>query len=77
MTQQGLEKDRQLARLIKEFFSIRDVVGIDQLNGIGFVVQASLARLTPTQRYIFDAILSIFGKDIGNNIFLMTTFADG
>ena len=50
---------------------------IDQFHGIGFVAQSSLARLTPTQKYIFDAILSIFGKDICNNIFLLTTFADG
>ena len=74
---QGLEKDKQLTELIKEFFSIKGEQGIDQLHGIGFVAQASLARLTPTQNYIFDAILSIFGNDIGSNIFLLTTFADG
>ena len=46
------------------------------MHGIGFVTIASFARLTPTQRYIFDAILSIFGKDIADNIFLLLTFAD-
>ncbi|MCI4382174.1 hypothetical protein PGIGA_G00260740 [Pangasianodon gigas] len=37
---------------------------------------ASLARLSANQRYIFDSILSIFGKDIGENIMIMVTFAD-
>ena len=47
------------------------------MHAIGFVTQASLARLTPTQKYISDSILSIFGKDNEDNIFIMTTFADG
>jgi len=42
-----------------------------------FVVQASLARLTHTQKYVFDSILSIFGKDIAENILVLVTFADG
>ena len=72
---EGLERDKKITAQIKEFFSSEN--GIDQLHAIGFVVQSSLPRLTPTQSYIFDAILSMFGKDIAENIFLMTTFADG
>lgn len=71
-----LERDDKITKQIKEFFC-NEEEGIDHLHAIGFVTQASLARLTPTQRYIFDAILSMFGKDIGSNIQLMTTFADG
>ena len=71
----GLERDKKITAQIKEFFSSEN--GIDQLHAIGFVVQSSLPRLTSTQSYIFDAILSMFGKDIAENIFLMTTFADG
>ena len=58
------------------FFEGQNRGGIDVLHGIGFVTQASLARLTPTQKYIFDAVLSIFGRDIIDNIFLVATFAD-
>lgn len=72
----GIDRDKRIAGQIKQFFSGRDRGGIDQLNGIGFVTQSSLARLTPTQKYIFDAVLSIFGNDIVDNIFLLTTFAD-
>ena len=73
----GLERDRQIVTQIKEFFSTQGDEGIDQLHGIGFVTPASQPRLTPTQRYVFDSILSVFGKDVADNIFLMLTFADG
>ena len=73
----GLMRDKQIVQQIKELFSIAGEDGIDVLHGIGFVTQASLARLTPTQQYVFDAILSIFGKDVADNIFLMITFGDG
>ena len=73
----GLERDKEIVKQIKEFFSTRGDEGIDQLHGIGFVTQAPLARLTPTQQYVFDSILSVFGKDVADNIFLMVTFADG
>ena len=74
---EGMEQDKAIVSQIKEFFSLPGEDGIDHLDGIGFVIQASLARLTPTQQYIFDSVLSTFGKDIASNIFLMVTFADG
>ena len=61
----------------KNFLCSWSKTGIDHLDGIGFVTQASLEDLTPTQQYIFDSNLFIFGKDIAKNIFLMVTFADG
>ena len=74
----GLERDKEITDQITEFFHLPPSEGgIDKLDGIGFVTQAALARLTPTQRYIFDSILATFGEDIGNNIFMMITFADG
>ena len=73
----GLTRDKEIVSQIKELFSIAGDEGIDQLHGIGFVTQAPLARLTPTQQYVFDAILSVFGKNVADNIFLMITFADG
>ena len=73
----GLTRDKEIIGQIKELFSISGAESIDKLHGIGFVTQAPLARLTPTQQYVFDAILSMFGKDVADNIFLMITFADG
>ena len=34
------------------------------------------SRLTATQRYIIDSVLSIFGKDVMPNMRLLVTFAD-
>ena len=73
---QGIERDKQITAQIKELFSRQGENGIDHIDGIGFVAQASLARLTHSQKYIFDAILSIFGRDIGENFFVMCTFVD-
>ena len=73
---QGIERDKQITAQIKELFSCQGENGIDHIDGIGFVAQASLARLTHSQKYIFDAILSIFGRDIGEIFFVMCTFVD-
>ncbi|MEZ4714023.1 MAG: GTPase [Caldilineaceae bacterium] len=73
--QSGLERDKIITEQIRDFFSMPD--GINHLDGIGFVIPSAEPRLTATQRYIFDSILSIFGKDISNNIFVLVTFADG
>ncbi|XP_069073521.1 uncharacterized protein [Pleurodeles waltl] len=71
----GIDRDRFLVEQIREFFSTPG--GVDHLDAVCFVVQSSLARLTPSQRYIFDSILSIFGKDVADNILVLVTFADG
>jgi hypothetical protein len=73
----GVQRDKQITALIKEFFELKGDKGIDQIHGIGFVTQSSLARLTATQKYVFDSVLSVFGNDIRDNIFIMATFADG
>ncbi|KAG1968290.1 uncharacterized protein LOC120489817 isoform X2 [Pimephales promelas] len=71
----GISHDQKITTQIQEFFSARG--GIDRIDAVCFVVQASLARLTHTQKYVFDSILSIFGKDIAENILVLVTFADG
>lgn len=73
----GIERDKEIADQIKELFTDCRNHVVDQLHCIAFVAQATAFRLTPTQRYIFDVTLSIFGKDIANNIMLVATFADG
>ena len=75
---EGLKRDKRIAAQIKKLFetSAKDG-GMDTIHGIGFVSKAPESRLTPTQKYIFSAILQNFGVDIGDNIFLLVTFADG
>uniref|UniRef100_A0A8C4SS79 Uncharacterized LOC114644640 n=1 Tax=Erpetoichthys calabaricus TaxID=27687 RepID=A0A8C4SS79_ERPCA len=71
----GIKHDQRITGLIRDFFS--QPGGIDHIDAICFVMQASLAHLTHTQRYIFDSILSILGKDIADKIVMLMTFADG
>ncbi|XP_016114928.1 uncharacterized protein [Sinocyclocheilus grahami] len=71
----GIAHDKLITEQIKSFLC--SPLGIDHIDAVCFVVQASLARLSANQRYIFDSILSIFGKDIAENILVLVTFADG
>ncbi len=70
----GLDRDQEITEMVRKFFE--DKNGIQELDVIGFVAQASLPRLTPTQIYIFDSVLSIFGNDVKENINFLLTFAD-
>ena len=73
----GVKRDQEITALIQEFFLLSAHHQVDHINAIGFVVQAPLARLTVNQKYIFNYILSIFGRDISPNIVICSTFADG
>jgi hypothetical protein len=73
----GIIRDKAIVDQIREFFTTPGDRGISFLDAVCFVTQAPLARLTPPQRYIFDAIMSVFGQDIASNIYVLITFADG
>ena len=66
---EGLRRDKVITNQIKEFFSLPPLNGIDHLDGIDFVTQSSLACLTPSQEYVFDSVLSIFGNDVSKTFF--------
>ncbi|KAL0201622.1 hypothetical protein M9458_004809, partial [Cirrhinus mrigala] len=71
----GIAHDKLITEQIKSFLC--SPLGIDHIDAVCFVVQASLARLSANQKYIFDSVLSIFGKDVAENILVLVTFADG
>ncbi|XP_062284269.1 uncharacterized protein LOC133990109 [Scomber scombrus] len=71
----GIERDRMITEQLRNLFS--SDLGVSEIDAICFVAQASLARLTPSQKYVFDSVLSIFGKDVAENIRVLVTFADG
>ena len=73
----GIQRDKGITKQITKFFKNKGENGIDAIDAVGFVAQSSEARLSATQRYIFDSILSLFGKDIKENIFMLLPFADG
>ncbi|XP_056453803.1 uncharacterized protein LOC130388360 [Gadus chalcogrammus] len=71
----GIERDRAITEQIRTLFTSEK--GVREMDAICFVIQASQARLTPTQKYVIDSVLSIFGKDVAENICILVTFADG
>ncbi|CAG0890837.1 unnamed protein product [Darwinula stevensoni] len=64
----GLVGDKSIMSQLQKFFSERQPKGLDHVDGIGLVLQASAGRLTPTEKYIFDSVLSTFGKDREHNV---------
>ncbi|KAL3055781.1 hypothetical protein OYC64_018467 [Pagothenia borchgrevinki] len=71
----GIKRDKEITEQIRRLFTSAN--GVSEIDAVCFVTQASLARLTATQRYVFDSVLSIFGKDVAENIQMLVTFADG
>ncbi|KAG7330583.1 hypothetical protein KOW79_006805 [Hemibagrus wyckioides] len=71
----GKEYDEQIADNLSKLF--RNDTGVKEIDAVCLVVKASENRLTDRQHYIFDAVLSLFGKDIENNIVIFITHSDG
>ena len=73
----GIDHDKVITEQIRRFFNTKGSAGIDHIDAICFIAQAGNPRLTPTQQYVFDRILAMFGKDIKDNVLVLFTFADG
>ncbi|XP_036418768.1 uncharacterized protein LOC118802357 [Colossoma macropomum] len=67
----GTENDFKIAETLHELFRSRD--GVHEIDAVCLVVKADTTRLTETQLYVFDAILSLFGFDVERNIVLLIT----
>ncbi|XP_026534678.1 uncharacterized protein LOC113419487 [Notechis scutatus] len=68
------EQDKLVEEQLLEFFSMPG--GIDHVDAICLVAQASLAHLTRAQKRVFDSMLSMLGRDLNDNIRCLTTFVD-
>lgn len=71
----GIVRDKMIVEQLRNLFSAQ--LGVSEIDAVCFVAQSALARLTPTQKYVFDSVLSIFGKNVAENIRVLVTFADG
>ena len=68
----GVLQDNEI---IKKFEALFQEIG--ELDYILITVKSSTTRFTPSNQYIYDRILEIFGKDAKERFVLMCTFADG
>ncbi|KAH3773428.1 uncharacterized protein LOC127844798 [Dreissena polymorpha] len=73
----GIERDREIVDQIRELFTSKGDKGVTEIDAVCFLIKAPDARLTAIQSYIFQSIMSLFGKNIEDNICSLITFADG
>uniref|UniRef100_A0A4W3IVF9 Stonustoxin subunit alpha-like n=1 Tax=Callorhinchus milii TaxID=7868 RepID=A0A4W3IVF9_CALMI len=64
----------KLYHQIKDLFSSQE--GVKQIDALCLVVQAYLVQLTSDQECQFSSFLSMFSKDVTENIHVLVTFAD-
>lgn len=68
----GVLQDNEIIKKFEKLFK-----EIGELDYILITAKASTTRFTPSNQYIYDRILEIFGKDAKERFALMCTFADG
>ncbi|KAG9259756.1 hypothetical protein AMEX_G27294, partial [Astyanax mexicanus] len=71
----GIDKDMEVPQNLHKLF--QHETGVKDLDAVCLVLKASQNRISEIQRYIFEGVLSLFGKDIGENIVLLITYSDG
>ncbi|XP_067340235.1 septin-2-like isoform X2 [Channa argus] len=71
----GIDHDLKISERVLDLFSEKD--GIQEINAVGLVIKATENRLSDRLRYIFDSVMSLFGKDLEKNIVSLITHSDG
>jgi GTP-binding protein EngB required for normal cell division len=71
----GIAKDEKTIQSIAKFFN-DEKVDVREISIINLIIQASSAKLTEEQSYVFNSVLDIFGNDVADNISILFTFAD-
>ena len=71
----GTDHDKDIEREMNHLFSHTNGY-VEHINTIAFMLPASSARLSPTQKYIFDSTMSLFGRDFKENLLILFTYAD-
>ncbi|XP_022624064.1 uncharacterized protein LOC111238706 [Seriola dumerili] len=71
----GIEHDLFLSQRLLDLFSSEE--GVHEMNVVGLVLKATENRLSDRLRYVFDSVVSLFGKDMENNIVALITHSDG
>lgn len=72
---EGYDKDREISKHLLRLFSDED--GINYIDAVCFVMKASQNRLSGKELYIFHSVMSLFGRDIENNIVFLLTQSGG
>uniref|UniRef100_A0A3Q2DKX9 Uncharacterized LOC107083945 n=2 Tax=Cyprinodon variegatus TaxID=28743 RepID=A0A3Q2DKX9_CYPVA len=71
----GFKEDISVSRRLFDLFRSED--GVHEINAVGLVMKASDNRLSDRLMYIFNSVMSLFGKDLENKILVLITHSDG
>ncbi|XP_041667745.1 uncharacterized protein LOC121525696 [Cheilinus undulatus] len=71
----GAKQDEKVSKSLLDLFRSED--GVHEINVVGLVLKAAENRLSDRFRYVLDSVMSLFGKDMEENIVSLITFSDG
>ncbi|XP_051794369.1 uncharacterized protein LOC110946179 isoform X3 [Acanthochromis polyacanthus] len=71
----GNKRDLLVPQKLLVWFQSDD--GVHEVNAVGLVMKSSINRLSDRLKYIFDSMMSPFGKNIEENIVALITHSDG
>ncbi|XP_032425099.1 uncharacterized protein LOC116723962 isoform X1 [Xiphophorus hellerii] len=71
----GIEHDVNISQRLLDLFQSMD--GVHAIHGVGLVMKASDNRLSDRLMYILNSIMSLFGKNIEDNIVALITHSNG
>ncbi|XP_042072235.1 uncharacterized protein LOC121812975 [Haplochromis burtoni] len=69
------KQDDIISQRLLDLFRSED--GVHEVHAVGLVMKATDNRLTNRLRYIFDSMMSLFGKDLEKNIVALITNSNG
>ncbi|XP_016407478.1 uncharacterized protein LOC107739791 [Sinocyclocheilus rhinocerous] len=69
----GITFDKEIAMNLLRLYED----GLHEIDAVCLVIDASQTRLSDRQIYIFDAVQSLFGRDIAENMVLLFTHSSG
>ncbi|XP_044189066.1 uncharacterized protein LOC122968131 isoform X2 [Thunnus albacares] len=71
----GNEHDVIISQRLFDLFRSED--GVHEISAVGLVMKATENRLSDRQKYIFDSVTSLFGKDLEENVVALITHSNG
>ncbi|XP_022075571.2 uncharacterized protein LOC110969729 [Acanthochromis polyacanthus] len=71
----GIERDVLVTQRLFDLFRSAD--GVHEINAVGLVMKASENRVSDRLMYIFNSMMSLFGKGIEKNIVALITHSPG
>ncbi|XP_062311447.1 uncharacterized protein LOC134016029 [Osmerus eperlanus] len=72
---EGVQEDEIIVDKLHDLFRCEN--RIHEIDAVGFLLKSSTNRLDDQQKYVFNEVASLFGKDMENNIVFLMTHSDG